>query len=372
MVKEEPKETQSMELVKIKAEEQIEIETVKRIKIETTESLEMNVEEILETKKLKEEIIEVNSDDEEIMGNESEIDLEELVEMEEEDEEIIQINSEGEEIFNEFQVDFKNMKKEIRKFPLSRKKRGKFCNNKCENECYLTNDICDDIFNYFWNIGSRYHKFEFISRHVDVDPVINRVKKIMTMNINCFLEINSKRIMVCQETFISILGINKEWIHNVLNYFGRNLYDSSMNEKQRLKSLNSKDISKSNIDSVVAFEAGLPYLTSKGTSLPGRKLRKACNNKCEFKCKEFSHRQREEIFHNFWNISCRRKKYDYLWNHIKKISFENTKNVYNGRQFFFEINGEIKEVCPTMFTGTLDIDIVWVEKLDQLRKSVTY
>lgn len=375
------------ELIKVEVNEFSEINHVENLKTEEEEEEKEEIEkeetEVKEEVMSEDEIIEIDSKGENVNKNEHRIYSEELLKPEESidrlsDEEIIEINSENEEeMVNKSTVKTKIFVNDRIKFPLSRKMKGKFCKKNCKNKCYLINDHKDHIFNYFWNIGSRYHKFEFLSRNVDVVPfmIAKSVKKevvteVITMNLKFFLEVQENRIMVCQETFLSILGIKIEWIHNVLNYFGRNLENVTNHHTMCLNSLEGRDISKAKVDSVVAFEAGLPYVTTKGTTLPGRKVRKGCRG-CEYECKSITHRQREEIFHDFWNISNRRKKYDYLWEHIKKITFEDWNNIYVRREFYFDVDGKSREVCHTTFTATLDIDVVWVEKLDQLRNSVS-
>ncbi|XP_043467906.1 uncharacterized protein LOC122502084 isoform X2 [Leptopilina heterotoma] len=386
---EERIETQTGELLPIKSE-LVKLEVNESSEFNLVENLNTEEEEEIEEAEVKEEvmsedeIIEIDSKGEKVNKNEHKIDSEELAETLDSidrlsDEEIIEINSEDEEeIGNKSSVKTQIYVNDRIKFPLSRKLKGKFCNNNCKNKCYFINDHKDHIFNYFWNIGSRYHKFEFLSRNVDVVPfMISKsvknevVTEVITMNLNFFLEVQENRIMVCQETFLAILGIKIEWIHNVLNYFGRNLENVTKNHTMCLNSLEGRDISKAKVDNGVAFEAGLPYVTTKGTTVPGRKVRKGCND-CDYECKSITHRQREEIFHDFWNISNRRRKYDYLWEHIKKIRFEDWSNIYNVKEFYFDVDGKSKEVCPITFTATLDIDVVWVEKLEQLRNSVSY
>lgn len=327
------------------------------IQMETDESLGATTEESLNTPSEQIETLEP-----EIVEPEIET---QPVEMSEH--EIIEINSEEE-------IDSEEPPAKIVKIQITPQKKGTFCGENCKNNCFIVNNRRHDIFHHFWNIRSRFKKFEYLSKHVDVIPIMSSrhlFRDILTMELQYFLDIDGDRMRTCQEMFLSVLGINEAWVQNVLNYFDRNIKNVASFSKIKLNAYNSRHISETEIDSIVAFEAGLPYVTSKGTCLPGRKMRRRCNG-CEFDCRDFLERKREEIFHNFWNISSRRKKYDFLWQHIKKATFEDIYTGYRSKQFFLEIYGELKEVCQTTFIATLDIDIIWVEKLEQLRNSVTY
>lgn len=108
--------------------------------------------------------------------------------------------------------------------------------------------------------------------------------------------------------------------------------------------------------------SGLPYVSYTKKVVPGKYIRRECDERCRFRCKElFAESRRLEIFNNYWGYSDLQLQREFIANHTKEIKpkyrYSCTNNYRKlNNAFFFEINSELTRVCKSFFKATLDIN----------------
>lgn len=97
-----------------------------------------------------------------------------------------------------------------------------------------------------------------------------------------------------------------------------------------------------------------------------RELQAGCDLSCRRKCHlKISKAERLEIFKNFWEIPTQVEKWGFIGRHLKineiKRSYLLTPQKKSSREFYFQGQNGLIQVCKTMFKDTLDITDSWIE-----------
>ena len=119
----------------------------------------------------------------------------------------------------------------------------------------------------------------------------------------------------------------------------------------------------------LALNSGREHTTPKGKVRQPRQVRPPCSDKCK-RCQspKMSHAERLSVNEEFWNLGSHLEQWKLI---VKLLNVSSPKNKFAikgskgeklcSRSYFFNLNGEPRKVCKTMFKNTLSICDSWID-----------